>query len=143
MLTLDAEEAADLAQEVMHRAYERWDDLQGPDQNPAGWVRTVAVNLSRSRWRRLRRFRALVPRLVPASSASSQVVSDPDLATALMGLASRQRQVIALRYWADLTLGECAREMGISVGSVKQHLARAHRHLASMLDPATMEDLVL
>ncbi len=143
MLTLDNEEAADLAQEVMHRAYARWDDLQGADQNPAGGVRTVAVNLSRSRWRRVRRFRALMPRLAPASTVSVEVASDPDLANALVGLAMRQRQVIALRYWADLTLGECAREMGISLGSVKQHLARAHRHLASVLDPTTLEELVL
>jgi len=142
MLTLDAEEAADLAQEVMERAYERWGDLQGPGQNPAGWVRTVAVNLSRSRWRRVRRFRNLMPRLV-ARPSTSAVASDPDLAVALAGLATRQRQVVALRYWADLPLAECAQEMGISLGSVKQHLARAHRHLAAALDPAVLEELVL
>ena len=142
MLTLDGEEAADLAQEVMERAYARWDDLGAADQNPAGWVRTVAVNLSRSRWRRVRRFASLKPRLAGPSTVG-QVASDPDLARALQGLADRQRQVIALRYWADLPLRECAAEMGISLGSVKQHLARAHRNLASILDPSTVEELVL
>lgn len=142
MLTLDAEEAADLAQEVMERAYTRWDDFQAPGQNPAGWVRTVAVNLSRSRWRRVRRFRSLLPRLV-SRPAVTAVASDPDLAVALDGLAARQREAVALRYWADLPLAECAHEMGISLGSVKQHLARAHRHLAATLDPAVLEELVL
>jgi len=58
-------------------------------------------------------------------------------------LALRQRQVIALRYWADLPLAECAMEMGISLGSVKQHLARAHRNLAAAIAPAILQDLGL
>mgnify|MGYP005637295973 FL=1 len=142
VLTLDTDEAADLAQEVMTRAYERWDLLEQQDQNPAGWLRTVAVNLSRSRWRRVKRFRMFVPKLVAPPQAAA-VASDPDLALALEALALRQRQVIALRYWADLPLAECAIEMGISLGSVKQHLARAHRNLAAAIDPAILQDLVL
>lgn len=142
MLTLDADEAADLAQDVMARAYERWDELERADQNPAGWVRTAAVNLSRSRWRRVKRFRSLLPKLV-ISAQTAVVVNDPDLANALFGLALRQRQVIALRYWADLPLADCATEMGISLGSVKQHLARAHRNLAATIDPAVLQELVL
>jgi len=143
MLTLDADEAADLAQAAMERAYERWDDQQGSGQNPAGWVRTVAVNMSRSRWRRLKRYAALLPRVAPGSAVIDAVASDPDLAAAVSGLALRQRQVVALRYWADMSLKDCAAAMGISVGSAKQHLARAHRHLASVLDPASVEELVL
>lgn len=142
MLTLDADDAADLAQEAMERALERWPKLDAPDQNPAGWVRTVAVNLSRSRLRRLRRFAALKPRLAAASSANT-VASDPDLAAALAGLAIRQRQVVALRYWADLPLRECADVMGVSLGTVKQHLARAHQKLAASLDPTMIEELLL
>lgn len=142
MLTLDADEAADLAQEVMERALRRWDLLGGPGHNPAGWVRTAAVNLSRSQWRRVRRFTALVPKLA-RPPVQREPVSDPDLAHALGALAPRQRQVIALRYWADLPLHECAVEMGISVGSVKQHLARAHRNLAAVLDPTIIEEFVL
>lgn len=142
MLTLDADEAADLAQEVMERAFRRWDQLGADGNNPAGWIRTVAVNLSRSQWRRVRRFRALAPRLA-RSSSQREPVNDPDLADALRSLAPRQRQVVALRYWADLPLDDCAGAMGISVGSVKQHLARAHRNLAAVLDPTILEELVL
>lgn len=143
MLTLDAEEAADLAQEAMERTYLNWDKLARPDQNPAGWVRSVAVNLSNSRWRRVKRLSALLPRLANAPDHALEVAADPDLAAALAGLALRQRQVVALRYWADLPLRECAQQMGVSVGTVKQHLARAHRHLASVLEPTILEELVL
>jgi RNA polymerase sigma-70 factor (ECF subfamily) len=142
ILTLDGDEAADLAQDVMARAYERWDVLEQPDQNPAGWVRTVAVNLSRSRWRRVKRLRSLLPGLADSPHASV-VASDPDLAGALATLAMRQREVIALRYWVDLPLAECAAAMDISLGSVKQHLARAHRNLAATIDPAVLQELIL
>ncbi len=144
LLTLDRDEAADLAQETMERAYRQWDHLGGPGENPAGWVRTVAVNLSNSRWRRVKRLKDRLPRLVTSSSASPSVaLGDPDLVAALDGLAPRQRQVIALRYWDDLALRDCADAMGVSLGTAKQHLARAHRHLATTLDPSMLEELTL
>jgi RNA polymerase sigma factor (sigma-70 family) len=142
LLTLDADASADLAQDVMERAYLHWPELSRPGNNPAGWIRTVAVNLSRNRWRRLRRLTLRLPRLLPAAHTTS-TAADPDLAAALETLAPRQRQVIALRYWADLPLADCAAAMGVSLGTVKQHLARAHRHLASSLDPMILEELAL
>lgn len=143
LLTLDHETAADLAQEVMERAYQRWDQLGGPGENPVGWTRTVAVNLANSRWRRLRRLTERLPRLAHSTATSPPRVADPDLAAALRALALRQRQVVALRYWADLPLRDCADTMDVSLGTVKQHLARAHQHLAASLDPSMLEELAL
>jgi RNA polymerase sigma factor (sigma-70 family) len=143
LLTLDRDEAADLAQEAMEQAYRQWDHLGGPGENPAGWIRTVAVNLSTSRWRRIRRLKDRLPRLVTSSTSRSAALDDPDLAAALGGLAPRQRQIVALRYWDDLTLRDCADAMGVSLGTAKQHLARAHRHLAATLDPSMLEELTL
>jgi RNA polymerase sigma factor (sigma-70 family) len=143
LLTLDRDEAADLAQEVMERAYRHWDHLGGSGENPAGWIRTVAVNLSVSRWRRLRRLGERLPKLAAAPAAPVTEIDDPDLVGALDGLAPRQRQVIALRYWDDLPLCDCADAMGVSLGTAKQHLARAHRHLAATLDPSMLEELTL
>src|SRR5207247_4027686 len=51
LLTGDREEAEDLAQELMARAYERWDRIQTM-ASPAGYVYRVATNLHRRRWRR-------------------------------------------------------------------------------------------
>lgn len=141
LLTLEREAAADLAQDVMQRAWERWDQLGQPGQHPQAWARTVAVNLSNSRWRRMKRLTERLPRLV--DSRQPVRLSDPDLAAALATLPPRQRQAIALRYWADLPLRDCADAMGVSLGSMKQHLARAHDRLARELDPSTLEELTL
>jgi RNA polymerase sigma-70 factor (ECF subfamily) len=51
LLTGNREEAEDLAQESMARAYERWDRIQRM-ASPAGYVYRVATNLHRRRWRR-------------------------------------------------------------------------------------------
>jgi RNA polymerase sigma factor (sigma-70 family) len=57
----------------------------------------------------------------------------PEIMTALAGLPLRQRAVVFLTYWADLTPAAVAVELGISEGSVRQHLARARRALRRTL----------
>jgi RNA polymerase sigma-70 factor (ECF subfamily) len=125
LATLDAEAAADAAQEAMLRGLTRWDALQG--EEPTAWVKVVALNLCRSRWRRLQRDLRFLPRLVtsPVESPSS----DPSLVDALARLPRRQREAIVLRYWEDMTVEQCANVMGVSVGSVNQHLGRARETL--------------
>lgn len=140
LLTLDREAAADIAQETMTRAWSSWDSLAQPDANPAGWCRTVAANLARSRWRRLQRV-ARRPRAAVAPAPAS--VGDPALLLALRELPDRQREVVVLRYWGDLLIRDCAAVMGVSVGTAKQHLTRAHERLGATLDPTTIEELTL
>ena len=125
LATLDAEAAADAAQEAMLRAFARWETLSV--QHPAAWVRSVALNLCRSRWRRLQRDLRLAPRAFTLGPAPE--VRDLDLLAALVHLPRRQREAIALRYWADFSLEECASTMGVTPGSVSQHLARARTAL--------------
>lgn len=128
LATLDRSEAADVAQEALTRAWERWDQIA--DTDPAAWVRTVALNLSRSRWRRLRRHGAdvAVPeRSVPFAAA------DQDLIDALGRLSPRQREAVVLFYWLDLDVAGCAEAMGVSAGGIKQHLSRARGALAALL----------
>jgi RNA polymerase sigma-70 factor (ECF subfamily) len=121
LATLDPQTAADACQEAMLRAWDRWDTLAG--QAPLAWVRQVALNLCRSRWRRAQRELRLLPRLYTVSS--DEEPRDVDLVTALRRLPQRQREALVLRYWGDLSLVDCAQVMGISEGAVKQHLARA------------------
>ena len=61
---------------------------------------------------------------------------------ALKALPLRQRQVLILRYWGDLTIASCAEMLDVSVGTVKQHLARAHAQLASDLGPVNLEEML-
>ena len=125
LTTLDVEVAADAAQEAMLRAFNRWSTLQ--DQAPLAWVRTVALNLCRSRWRRMQRELHLLPRLY--SAPGPQGPRDLDLVAALRSLPERQREALVLRYWGDMSVQECAAAMGVSAGSVNQHLSRARMAL--------------
>lgn len=143
LLTLDRDAGADLAQDVMQKAWERWDELGQPGQHPRAWARTVAVNMSNSRWRRMKRLSDRLPKLLGDAATTPSSVVDPSLVAALAALPLRQRQAIVLRYWGDLPLRDCADAMGTSLGSVKQHLARAHERLARELDPAQRQELTL
>jgi RNA polymerase sigma-70 factor (ECF subfamily) len=127
-VTLDREQARDVAQEAMCRAYERWDSLSG--SNPAGWCHTVALNLIRSDWRRRQTARRTVVELRPSSD---EVVNDPDLIAALARLSDRQREAVVLHYLLDLDVAACAERMGVSESSVKVHLHRGRVHLETLL----------
>src|SRR5258706_16250309 len=61
LATLNREGAADATQEAMTRAWKHWPDISEP--NPRAWVRGVALNLCRSRWRQIARQTRLPPRL--------------------------------------------------------------------------------
>jgi len=110
LATLDREAAADAAQEAMLRAFANWETLR--DQMPVGWVRRVALNVCRSRWRRAQRELRFLP-----------------LLGALRRLPRRQREALVLRYWGGLSVEECATTMAVSVGAVNQHLVRGRAAL--------------
>jgi RNA polymerase sigma-70 factor, ECF subfamily len=57
----------------------------------------------------------------------------PEVLAALAGLPLRQRAVVFLAYWADMTPAAIAAELGIREGTVRQHLARARRSLRRTL----------
>ena len=61
--------------------------------------------------------------------SAASTPSDPDLLRALSGLSPRQRAVVVLRYFEDLTESDTAAVLGCSVGSVKTHHARAMAQL--------------
>ncbi|HMT23965.1 MAG: sigma-70 family RNA polymerase sigma factor [Microthrixaceae bacterium] len=121
------EQARDVAQEAMCRAYERWDRLGEPGSNPAGWVRTVALNLVRSQWRREQtRSAAAVP---VVASYEDPPCTDPELVAALARLSNRQREAVVLHHLLDLDVAGCAAAMGIAASSVKAHLQRGRAAL--------------
>lgn len=87
LATLDREAAADAAQEAMLRAFAHWETLR--DQMPLAWVRRVALNLCRSRWRRAQRELRLLPRLFTLPARVEP--SDPDLVTGRAGATTMCR----------------------------------------------------
>jgi RNA polymerase sigma factor (sigma-70 family) len=76
-------------------------------------------------------------RSLEARTAPSEAVRDPEsqleVAAALMQLSPRQRAVVYLSYWEDLTNDDIARFLDISAGSVHRHLARARTNLRRLL----------
>jgi RNA polymerase sigma-70 factor, ECF subfamily len=129
LATLDAEAAADAAQEALTRAWQHWDRIGGTQ--PDAWLRTVALNLCRSRWRRLGREARL--RRARIEVAAEDRVRDVDLLDALRKLPRRQREAVVLHHLEDLSVDDCAAAMGVSAGSVKQHLTRGRAALAATL----------
>lgn len=115
LLTGDHHEAQDLVQVTLIKSVPHWRRISGA---PDAYVRRVMVNENISRWRR-RRWRE-VPMAVPPETAVSHDTEDrSELRSALQRLAPRQRAVIVLRYFEELTEAETAAALGISVGTVK------------------------
>jgi RNA polymerase sigma-70 factor, ECF subfamily len=135
----DLPEAEDAVQEAFVRALARPGHFRRLD-NPEAWLRTVAVNQLRSRWRRLKRHRRLrheltEPEAIPLDPASEHV----DLVAALRRLPVPQREVITLHHLGDIPVSEVAQTLGIPVGTAKTRLARGRAALAELLGDATID----
>jgi RNA polymerase sigma-70 factor, ECF subfamily len=124
--------AEDVVHEALARAWERGDRIQRLDR----WVLTVALNLARNRWRKIRR--EVGGRAVdhPAPADDGEPV---DLDRALRALPGRQREVVVLHYLLDLPVAEVATLLGLSPGGVKHALFRARRSLAGALSVVDQE----
>lgn len=134
----DRSEAENVAQEVLARAFVRWEPIAGHDE---AWVTRVSTNLAIGYWRRHRRVRPSGPE---PGAAVDHLAERIDLARALRRLPKRQRQVLALRYLADLSEVQTAERIGCSVGSVKQHASRALRAMRDHLgEESNAEGLVV
>jgi RNA polymerase sigma-70 factor, ECF subfamily len=130
-VTGNVAEAEDVVQEAFVRGLDHPKRLLGAD-NPEAWLRTVAVNLARSRWRRAQRLVGLAPRLVDApreSDTDGHVV----LLQAVRALPAGQREVIALHHLADLTVEQVAATLGLPTGTVKARLSRGRAALSALL----------
>jgi RNA polymerase sigma-70 factor (sigma-E family) len=121
-LTGNDGEAEDLVQSALLRTYRRWESVR--DQ-PVAYVRRAIVNAHRDRWRRIGRQRHVEP--LPTSSADHQdAYAEQDLMRrALMRLTRKERAVVVLRHYFDLSEQDVALELGIALGSVKSTNARA------------------
>lgn len=126
--------AEDLAQDAFIDAHRRWDEI-GRYDNPGGWVRRVVSNRSVS-WYRRRLAEAKALFKLSARSRSSLPALEPEseeVWEAVRKLSNRQAQVVALTYLEDMSLGEIADLLGLSVPTVGTHLQRGRRSLARTL----------
>ena len=130
LLTGDRELSEDLAQEAFVRVARRLTGLRKAESFH-WYLRRTVLNLANSHLRRRRVERAHVRTLVSSATASVPWTSAPDLETkqavrdAIAQLSARQRAVVVLRYYEDLTDQQIASVLGCPVGSVKSSLHRA------------------
>ena len=125
--------AEDAVHEALARAWEKG-DIEHLDR----WVLTVALNVSRSRWRKDRRETRLAG--TPDRSAVDRV-PDVDLERAVAELPRRQREVVVLHYLLGWPVAHIAAALHLSDGGVKHALFRARRSLAAALTPDPVEEV--
>jgi RNA polymerase sigma factor (sigma-70 family) len=123
------EDAAECAQEACARAFASWRKLsRAGDVRP--WVVRVSSNLALDRWRRAQR----IPLRVTPTDVNAFIPDRVDLHRALGGLSDRQREVVILRYLADLPEVTVAEALGCSISTVKTHAARGLAALRTVLE---------
>lgn len=133
LLTGDVRAAEDLVQEAMTRTIARWGKATATG-NPEAYIRKVMLNQVRSRWRFRRRHGAeyatdQMPDQMSNADMESLSIEKAVLASALRTLAPRQRAVLYLRFYEDLSEAEAAEILGCSVGTVKSQTHDALRRL--------------
>src|SRR6516164_11166793 len=130
-------EAEDLLQLALERAYRHWPKICG-SEGPERYVRRILASASTDRWRRLARRpeHAMPAGGGPVVPDRTGEIADRDyLLRALAALPPRQRAVLVLRYFDDLSEAETAQMLGCSLGTVKSQAARAMAKLREAAEP--------
>ena len=128
LLTGDHHRAEDLVQEALTKVALRWRRLAAG--NPEGYARQIIVRDNISAWRKRRREVVVAePTDVPGPDLAAGIDRRILLDQALSALTPRQRTVVVLRYYLDLTERDAADAMGVSVGTVKSQTHLALRRL--------------
>jgi RNA polymerase sigma-70 factor (sigma-E family) len=128
-LTGSTQAGEDLVQDALERTLLAWGRLESR-ADPEGYVRRVMVNRNISIWRKFGRER---PTEEVRDNPHEDRHFDHELWLALQRLPPRQRAVLALRYYEDLSEADIARTLGCSVGTVKSQAAKALTKLRVLL----------
>ena len=126
LLVGDRSRAEDLLQHALVGTYLKWASVR--EGRPEAYVRKAMLNSYLDWWRRRRWREAPLSDLTahPTAADPSIDIARRDLVRrALAGLTRRERAVIVLRYWFDLSESEIAAELGIATGTVKSTASRA------------------
>lgn len=141
LLTGDRHLAEDLLQIVLTKLARRWPAMR-QDGNPEGYARTSLYREFVS-WRRVARNRELPSERLPeprsVGDMADTTVRRLVLRQALAGLTPRQRAVLVLRFYEDLSEAETAALLKCSVGAVKSRTHQALKRLRTLVpEPATL-----
>ncbi len=130
LITRDANEAEEIAQDAFVRVWERWDRVEALD-DPDGYLFRSAMNVFRNRRRRagvvLRRVPGASP--APAPDRLAAIEERDAVSRALATLTPRQRAAIVLLDLLDMTSEDAARALGVRPSTVRVLAARARAAL--------------
>jgi RNA polymerase sigma-70 factor (sigma-E family) len=140
LLVGDRAGAEDLLQEMYERIYVHWRRIHSA---PDAYARKTLANLAAKRWRSKGRKPevALADHDRPTPDGAEDHAVRDQLITALQELPPRQRAVIVLRYYEDLSEAQTAEALGCSLGTVKSQASRALDRLRLITEPAILEGL--
>ena len=136
LLTGDRHQAEDAAQTAFTRTYAAWSRVRHKDAY--GYARTVLMNHVIDGWRRpIREYAAeVLPERAARYDVDNVVTQREWLTSVLKTLTARERAVVVLRHFFDLSEADVAVELGVSVGTVKSTNSRALAKLRIEADPA-------
>ncbi|MFJ9740027.1 SigE family RNA polymerase sigma factor [Streptomyces sp. NPDC101166] len=140
LLLDDTASCEDVVQEAFIRVHSARGRVRDPEKTLA-YLRQTVVNLSRSALRRrilgLKLLSKPMPDMASAEEGAYDQLERDSLIKAMKGLQRRQREVLVLRYFADMTEAQVAETLGISLGSVKAYGSRGIAALrVAMEEPA-------
>lgn len=130
LLTGDRHRAQDLVQSTLVRAYTSWHRIE--DEDAFAYARRILVNLHTDWLRRRFWLERPVPELPeeqPRGDRHGEIDLRLALVAALQSLSRRERSVVVLRYYMDLSEAETAETLGLGVGTVKSLAWRGLRKL--------------
>ena len=140
LLVRDVSTAEEVVQDAFVAMHGRWRSLREPDKAVA-YLRQAVVNRSRSVLRhrgvQARHAHALVPDRSASDDPAYAVARRTAVLDALAELSARQREVLVLRYYLDLSEADVAATLGISRGAVKSHTSRGVAALRPLMEDLT------
>ncbi|PRZ31387.1 RNA polymerase sigma-70 factor (sigma-E family) [Antricoccus suffuscus] len=126
----------EVVQDAYVKMYGAWKRIREPAA-AIGYLRTTVLNLARSRMRRRLVARKHAPKPPPdapsAESGAMESIEQDRVLAELHALPARQKEVLVLRYYNDLSESQIADTLGISKGSVKTHASRGMTTLRAQL----------
>lgn len=135
--------AEDLAQDAFLRVHRDWARVQQME-SPSGWIRRIAINLARSRFRRLGAEAAALVRLGPPDGVTMSPLSSEfdEFWREVRRLPDRQTRVLVLRYIDDLAIDQIAGVLGIAEGTVRALLHQGRERLRRQLEAKGLTDVL-
>ncbi|GIH14875.1 SigE family RNA polymerase sigma factor [Rugosimonospora africana] len=139
LLTGSRTAGEDLLQAALERLMRSWNRVNGDKE---GYLRRTLYHLAVDQWRRRGRRPEVLAEIEPPgqTDGTDAVLLRQMLIQALAMLPPRQRAVLVLRYWEQLSEAEAAEMLGCSVGTVKSTASRGLSRLRELTTAGTLKD---